>query len=203
MLDKSEERIRVSGLGLKFGRNGIFYSEAEAILAEEKNQESDEVNEERYKDQNEIDCNKLSGAEVFEDLVRGCVFTSECDQQVEDKSVDLGEFERQVLLDEGEQWRYDVVKKEVQRELTLQLSRLGCDDVGDLGSVLYSMGGGGNREVLSQVGEWKAVVNLDRQCGGGVSDQAKASQKGDIGDCQMYLSVIEEPWNRTLYEAYL
>ncbi|KAA6317103.1 MAG: hypothetical protein EZS28_055153, partial [Streblomastix strix] len=60
----------------------------------------------------------------------------------------------------------------------------------------------GNREVLSDVNKQKDVDDLDRQCGGGVCNQAMASQKGDVGDRQKDQGFVGESGNRSLDEAY-
>ncbi|KAA6354176.1 MAG: hypothetical protein EZS28_050297, partial [Streblomastix strix] len=216
-----EKGVRISGLGMEFGEEGSLHSEVEARKTEKEHQELDGVDKERQRSQSQYDCCNLTGAEFLEDFVRGCVFTSKCNQQVENKSVNRGGLEWEILLNEENQGRFGQGKKESQGELTLQLRG---DIVGDLGVGLNALGSGGslvqnnelgklqqtgvdcsaegNGEVFSDVNKQKDAIDLNGQCGGRICDQAMASQKGDAGDRQKDQGVAGEFGNRALDEAY-
>ncbi|KAA6398433.1 MAG: hypothetical protein EZS28_006038 [Streblomastix strix] len=196
-LDNCEEEIRVSGMGLEFGRKGDLHP----MLKQGQLRRSIK--------------NWMNGAKFFEDIIRGCVFTSECDQQVEDRIIEGGELVRQVLLDEEDQRRFDQVVKESQRKLAIEVrlsrdsddidngcqqTRSGCNDVRNLGDGLNSMGGG---RCVVQLNEL-ALLKLARiDCGTKGNRETMASQEGDVLDCQQDQGVLEEFRNRTLDEAYI
>ncbi|KAA6375117.1 MAG: hypothetical protein EZS28_029359, partial [Streblomastix strix] len=95
MLNESEQGVRISGLGVEFGEEAGLHSEVETRITEKEHQELDGVDIEGQKDQSHVECSNLRGVELFEDLVRGCIFISECNQQVENKSVKGGRLERE------------------------------------------------------------------------------------------------------------
>ncbi|KAA6366910.1 MAG: hypothetical protein EZS28_037563 [Streblomastix strix] len=121
MSNESEKEVRVSRLGMEFGEEGGLHSEAKARVTEKEHKELDGVDEERKESQSENDYCDSRGTELFEDLVRGCVFTSECDQQVKDKGGKGNKLERKVLFNEENQGRVGVVEEEGQRELTAEV----------------------------------------------------------------------------------
>ncbi|KAA6366909.1 MAG: hypothetical protein EZS28_037562, partial [Streblomastix strix] len=101
---------------------------------------------------------------------------------------------------------------------------MGSNNGGGLGGGLDAMGGGeclvqdnesgkfeqaginggieGDGKVLSDANRQEDVVDLDRQCGGGVSHQKMASEKIDARNREKNQSVVGELWNRALDEAY-
>ncbi|KAA6353971.1 MAG: hypothetical protein EZS28_050503, partial [Streblomastix strix] len=121
MLDESKKEVRVSRLGMEFGEEGGLHSEDEIRITEKEHQQLDGLDEERKKSQSENDCCNSRGTKFFEDLVRGCVFTSERDQQVKDESIEGSRLERKVLSKEKDQGRVGVVEEEGQRELTAEV----------------------------------------------------------------------------------
>ncbi|KAA6375115.1 MAG: hypothetical protein EZS28_029357 [Streblomastix strix] len=198
---------------MQFGKKGGLYSEAEAWLTDEKHQEMDRMDEESQKDQSQKNCSNLGRVELFEDLVHGCVFLSECNQQIENKSVKGNGLEREVLLGEEDQERFNVVESKVGGDnvgdLGSRLNTIGCgwsvaqiDELGQLQQVGIDCGAKGNREVLPDIDKQKDVVDQDRQCGCLVCDQEMASQKGDVEDCKKDQGVVGESVNQTLDEAH-
>ncbi|KAA6357213.1 MAG: hypothetical protein EZS28_047261 [Streblomastix strix] len=126
------------------------------------------MDEEREKDQSENDCSNLSGTELFEDLVRGCVFTQVYNQQVKNKSADGSGLEQKILFNEKDQRRVGELENEGQRELTLEdrltgselgvdegckLAGLGDDNRGDLGSEQNAMDCGGGLVLDNELGQ--------------------------------------------------
>ncbi|KAA6355680.1 MAG: hypothetical protein EZS28_048793 [Streblomastix strix] len=224
MLGRSEKGIRVSGLGIEFGKEGGVYSEDQIRVTEKEYQELDGMDEQSEKDQSENECSDLRRTELFQYLIRGFVFTSECNQQVENKSVEGSGLVRKIQFNEENQRRVGVVEEEYLGELTVELIGLGATMeeileadqtswVADrvwlktmsqtssfkrkVTAVLRAM-----ERVVPDVDKQKDVIDFDGQCEGGICDQAMASQKGDVGNHQKDHSVIGQSGNRAFDEAY-